>query len=183
VGSNFDRILQEQKIFKNKKNQEIENILIDRFGKASLIPKSDIDRPFTPDELKDFSKEKYVFLGNHTGNHAILTNYSNPEIEEQIQIAQNDIINITNVNPIMISYPNGNFSGNVVDISKKLGLKLGVTLLCKKNYLPINSKNNSLFRLGRFEVVEGYDIAKQCMLFRSDIVFYRSFVNLMNKGY
>ena len=183
LGKKINQILNEQKNYKNMKNEEIENILTKNFGKKAFTPKSDIDRPFNPDELKDFSKEKFVFLGNHTKNHAILTNYSSQQIEKQIINAQNDLKNMTNITTNSISYPNGNFSDKVINISNKLGLKIGVTLVFKKNYLPLETKNNSLLKLGRFEIVEGYDITKQCMLFRSDIVFYRKIVNILNSGY
>jgi len=80
-GMSKKEIVYEGNFLKSKTSEEIEKYLIEKFGENTLKPKSDIDRPFTTSELKEFSKEKNVFLGNHTSNHAILTNYSTNEIK------------------------------------------------------------------------------------------------------
>ena len=62
----------EQKEYKKLSHPEIIQRLRDEFGKNVLRPCSDIDRPFTPAELQDFSAEKYVFIGNQIGiRHAL----------------------------------------------------------------------------------------------------------------
>ena len=58
------------------------------FGPDALRPRNDVDRPFKPDELKTFAQSKCVYVGNHTVNHGILTNYSPDEMRRQVQGAQ-----------------------------------------------------------------------------------------------
>jgi len=160
---------------KTKKTEDIETYLEKNFGKKAFRTSNDIDRPFTPSELKRFSKEKYVFLGNHTNNHAILTNYSSDEIKSQIQTAQNNIYDITGLTPIAISYPNGNHSPEILKITKKTGLKLGFTVEPKKNLHPINCKDTGCLHLNRFVYTNCIDIKKHCELIRSDITIYSFF--------
>lgn len=175
-------ITQEGLQLKSKTNDEIERYIIDRFGATAFRPIGDIDRPFTPSELKDFSKEKHVFLGNHTSDHAILTNYSKSEIKSQILGAQNGIYDITGITPVIISYPNGNYSNEIIEISKEISLKLGITIDFKKNYLPIDFQGNDAFRLGRFILDGNNQLIKQCAMFRTDIAAMKTAKGLLKKN-
>jgi len=181
TGKTLKEIIREQNKLKLKTNEEIEKYLIKLFGKKSLKPIGNIDRPFTLFELVNFSKEKYVFIGNHTSNHAILTNYSKEEINNQIMNAQDEILKITGKNPTAISYPNGNYSDNIIEISKENGIKLGFTVDYKKNLLPLNKNSKNLMHLGRFVLSGEQNIIKQCNLFRSDILLYAHIWNLLRK--
>lgn len=173
-GTLLEQITKEYEALKKKKNEEIEAFIIDTFGKKALCPIGDIDRPFTPSELNSFSKEQFVSLGNHTSNHAILTNYNPTEIKAEIKNAQDAIFSFTGITPIIISYPNGNFSKEVLNISKELGLKLGITVIEQKNYLPINIQGIDAFLLRRFILWGDKNIAKQCAVFRSDIYLFNT---------
>lgn len=165
--------------FESMKNEDIENELIKMFSKESFVPTSDIDRPLTPSELKNFSSEPFVHIGNHTSDHAILINYSPEEIRSQILLAQNTIEDITGKAPQIISYPNGNYSDVVINICQDIGLKLGVTIAPKKNYLPVQPDTELSMRLGRF-VLKGYnELEPQFKLFRSDFVLYNTIWNLV----
>ena len=93
-------------------------------------------------------------------------------IKSQIVDAQEYIKKITGVKPNIISYPNGNYSKEIIDISKKVGIKLGISVDFKKNYLPINTDKFECMHLGRFDLSGGKDILKQCKLFRSDFLIY-----------
>jgi peptidoglycan/xylan/chitin deacetylase (PgdA/CDA1 family) len=167
----LEQISKELVKLKHNKNDEIEQYLVDSFGENASTPICDVDRPFTPSELKDLSSDPLVFLGNHTGNHAILTNLSHSEIKLEIDYSQNFIFNLTGIMPIMIAYPNGNFSEEVLNISQKAGLKLGITTNPKKNLLPINLKGLHPFALNRFILWGNKNIEQQCSAFRSDIQF------------
>lgn len=173
-------IYYEQKLMKSKTNDEIEKLLVNTFGKKALKPISDLDRPFTISELKDFSKEKYVFLGNHTSDHAILTNYSLERIKFQILNTQNDIYEFTGIKPIIISYPDGRYSDGVIRICKETGLKLGITTNYGKNKLPLKFKNNSIMVIKRFGFPENKDILKFCNIFRSDISLFVKIIKIRN---
>ena len=145
-----------------------------------LNPKNDYDRPFNEKELKDFSNEPFVFIGNHTADHAILPNCSKDEAKYQIEKAQTDIENITGKKPKFLSYPNGDYSKEVIDIVKEQQLKLAFTMLRKKNYLPINNQS-SLFRINRFMLSSICSIVKDGSLFRSNYSLYNSGINLYSR--
>jgi peptidoglycan/xylan/chitin deacetylase (PgdA/CDA1 family) len=168
-GTSIEKVEKEILTLKQKKNADIEQYIKDNFGVNALCPISDIDRPFTPSELNEFSKKQFVFLGNHTNNHAILTNYSLSEIKTEIVDAQKSILNFTGIEPIIIAYPNGNFSSDILPIIKECGIKLGITVVELKNYFPINLKGNDAFLLNRFILWGNKNVDVQCASFRSDI--------------
>lgn len=171
-GTSEENILREIKVLKLKTYTEIEMYLKDLFGEETFKPIGDIDRPFTPSELKVFSAEKNVFLGNHASDHMMLANCSLGVIKSQILNAQNTIYDITGITPTIISYPLGNYSNKVVKISKEIGLDLGITADPKKNYLPIDYQGNGHMLLGRFTLDGNEELIKQCEVFRSDMGLY-----------
>jgi len=182
TGLSIGEIRHEGSQLKAKKNQEIEQYLMTRFGEKAFHPISDIDRPFTPMELKTFSREKYVCIGNHTSDHTILTNYNTDEIKSQMRDAQDYIHDITGISPIIISFPDGKYSDEVMNASKEIGFQLGVTGDFKKNYLPINGDKNNYMRLGRFDMGRSNEIFQLYALFRSDsTLIYRQIQNFLNK--
>jgi peptidoglycan/xylan/chitin deacetylase (PgdA/CDA1 family) len=177
------KIRRKQDQLKTKTTQEIENHLRGRFGEDAFHPVGDIDRPLTLAELKEISKEKNVFIGNHTTNHAILTNYPVEEMKSQIVSAQDFLFRHTRTSPVIISYPGGFYSDEIIKISKEIGLKLGLTTKFKKNYLPIDCQNDNLMHLTRFDLGGESDPLKICEIFRSDIIVYKGIWNFLNKGY
>jgi peptidoglycan/xylan/chitin deacetylase (PgdA/CDA1 family) len=179
-GYSIRQIKNKQNWLKTKSNKEIEKYLIGEFGAESFHPKNDIDRPFSPAELKEFSKDNYVFLGNHTSDHSILTNYNFDSIKSQLISCQKYLQDITGNIPIIISYPNGSYSSDIINISKEIGLKLGITTYYKKNYLPIDLKSTDCMSLGRFDLSGNSDILKHCEMYRSDTTLYSKIWNLLN---
>lgn len=171
-GMPVKKIALEQKDFKQKTAEEIEIYIIKNFGEKALRPKSDIDRPFTPLELKKISQEKYVHIGNHTAGHAILSNYTSDGIKRQIISCQQAIREITGISPIAISYPNGSYSKETIRIAREAGMAIGITTLPRKNYLPMETGSESMLSLGRFLLEEGKDLSSQCDVIRSDISLY-----------
>lgn len=154
-------------ILKNRTTEEIEKNLKEMFGKQAFAPISDMDRPFTAVELKNMAMEKHIILGNHTRNHAILTNYNRKGIWEQITEAQRTIQKLCGVVPEVISYPNGNYTREVLDISKEIGFKLGFTTETRKNLLPLSLTGDENMRLGRFILWGDLEISKQCDIFQT----------------
>lgn len=179
LGVSSKKILSERKQLKLKTSEEIESYLISNFGKNSLRPICDIDRPFTPSELRLLSHEEYIFWGNHTSDHAILKNYSTDEIRVQIKTANKEIYEMTGQKPISIAYPNGLYSDKIIGISTELGLRLGVTIEARKNRLPI--KHGELMTLGRFSLNNRDDIRKQCEVVRSNISITFKIQNAIRK--
>jgi peptidoglycan/xylan/chitin deacetylase (PgdA/CDA1 family) len=171
-GATERQIYRETVELKSLRTEEIESRLVDRFGPNTLNPRGDIDRPFTPTELRQFAANPYVHLGNHTANHAILTNYTADEIRAQIKRGQESLSEMAGVTPIAIAYPNGAHTNQIVDICSDLGLKLGFTVRPHKTPLPLNG---DLLRIGRFCPHAEASMESQCRTYRSDFLLYGKF--------
>jgi peptidoglycan/xylan/chitin deacetylase (PgdA/CDA1 family) len=159
--------------YKRMKTEEVESDLKMEFGKDALCPVGDLDRPFTPDELRKFAKHPLVSIGNHTKNHAILTNYSQAEVREQIQGGQEALQKMTGVIPQVISYPNGNGSPEIEQAARETGLQLGVVVRGGTNRLPLDIGAPQAMSLKRFILWGDRGIDAQCRASRANISFYR----------
>jgi len=179
TGNSTADIYREGKTLKGFTNDRIENYLVERFGKDCMKPISDVDRLFTAEELRDFSREENVHIGNHTRDHGILTNYSRAGIRKQIEEAQTSLKRMTGEIPLSIAYPNGNYSETILAIVRDLGFKIGISCDFAKN--PVTQKGNGLLRLGRFCFLNSRRIPQQCEMFRSDFSPYLTVKNLASR--
>jgi peptidoglycan/xylan/chitin deacetylase (PgdA/CDA1 family) len=155
------------------RTRQLEEILTNRFGPRAFVPRSDIDRPFSPSELRDFAKGPLICLGNHTADHAILTNYSREQIREEISGAQQWLQEQTGRPVLSIAYPNGAFNSTVLAVCGELGIKAGFTVQPTKNLLPL--KESSMLQLSRFAPHHAESIRSQCRTYRSDVLIYNTF--------
>jgi peptidoglycan/xylan/chitin deacetylase (PgdA/CDA1 family) len=119
-----------------------------------------------------FGPDSSVHLGNHTANHAILTNYSPEQVRAQILGAQESLRQMTGLTPTVIAYPNGAHSGRVIEVCGEIGLKLGFTVQPRKNLLPLDVNSPEVFSLGRFTPHGESEIEGQCRTYRSDVLLY-----------
>ena len=154
---------------KTLSTEGVEYYLQQRFGRSVLQPRSDLDRPFTAGELRDFARHKWVRLGNHTRDHAILTNYCRSEISRQVRECQEELTQIAGYAPIAIAYPNGNFCQAAIDASLDAGLRIGLTVRPSRNPLPLESEHSRM-TLGRFLFWGGRDARDQCRKFGSSFI-------------
>jgi peptidoglycan/xylan/chitin deacetylase (PgdA/CDA1 family) len=164
---------------KARTTEAIEAALRAEFGADAFRPRSDIDRPFRPDELRELAGMPLVHLGNHTANHAILTNYSAEQVRSQIARAQLSLTAMAGVLPCAIAYPNGAWSEQIERICAELDLKIGFTIRPSKNPMPIDPRSPSALRLGRFAPHHEMPIEVQCRTYRSDVLLY----GLLRDGY
>jgi peptidoglycan/xylan/chitin deacetylase (PgdA/CDA1 family) len=171
-GVSGHRLHDEIVAMKSQTTEQIEAELAARFGAGAFAPRSEIDRPFTPDELREFAAHPHVHLGNHTANHAILTNYTPDQVRVQIAAAQAALEGMTGQRPRLIAYPNGAHSHRVVQTCAELGLQAGFTVQPKKNPVPLGGSTSELLRLGRFAPHGGHAIVDQCRTYRSDLLLY-----------
>lgn len=171
-GASEKSIDHENKLLQTRTYPAVEDYLKKAFGEKALSPVSDLDRPFSPQELRAFSREAFVFLGNHTKDHAVLTCYEDQEVRSQIVDAQNDIHEITGQYPLAFSYPNGNYSDSIVQIVKEAGLKLGITCHFGKNFFSAGLDPSQKLRLKRFCFSSGCKIKRQAPLFCSDFSLF-----------
>src|SRR5688500_16168803 len=157
------------------RTEEIEARIRDGFGNNALKPRCAIDRPFTAAELRDFAHHRLVHLGNHTANHAILTNYSADEIRRQVRQCQDSLADMTGHRPCAISYPNGAYNDDVLAACKEEGIQLGFTVRPHKSRLPAANRSDSLLTLGRFVPHAQSPMRTQCRTYRSDLLIYSAF--------
>ena len=169
------RIYREAVGMKSMPTEQIEARLQAMFGEDAFKPRGDIDRPFTPDELREFAGCPFVHLGNHTANHAILTNYPPEGVREQVNGAQQSLEKMTGRMAETIAYPNGGNSPTIVRTCGELGLKAGFTVRPTKNALPLPADDSRLLRLGRFCPHGDASILSQCRTYRSDLQLYGTF--------
>lgn len=180
-GASKKKIADEKGKIMKMRHDEIEAYLLSSFGPGSLSPISDEDRPFSSSELRDFSKEKHIRIGNHTSHHAILTNYSSEGMKNELEMAQKEIKEITGAMPSMVSYPNGKYDESTIEVVKGLGLSFGITIEPRKVYLPISTSIEQRLRLGKFITHDGADINKQLEYFRSEGSMIRSILGTRKK--
>ncbi len=174
IGRSETEIHREAEQLKSQTNESIEALLTARLGERAFLPVGDLDRPMTVAELRDFAREKAVNLGNHTLDHAILTNYGAEAAAAQIIESQQALADMTGERPIAIAWPNGDYSDAVISAARAAGLRLGVTTEPRKNYLPLSE--DSLMRLGRFTPIGGRgrrSLERQIDLSRSDVTLRR----------
>lgn len=161
-GGSVDDAQQLGRKLKELTHDKIENEVVRRFGAQALEPWGDIDRPLTPRELREFVDSPFVEVGNHTRDHAILTNYSPAGVRQQLAGAQDDLEHLVGYRPTSVSYPNGNYSPAVLSVASELNLALGITVERRKNLLPLDASDAGLLRLGRHILWGTRDIAGQC---------------------
>ncbi|MDQ2719834.1 MAG: polysaccharide deacetylase family protein [Bacteroidota bacterium] len=149
-GLNLETIRKEQAHLKNFKYSYIEKYIIENFGSKCAEPWSDIDRPFTCAELKNFSQNSFITIGNHTHNHSILTNYSEEEIKEDFTESNKLLLSLIGFKPRSIAFPNGNFNNSILNIARDAGFEFAFTTQNYINNLPII--NNKMICLNRFMV-------------------------------
>jgi len=176
IGVSENEIIKEGITLKTMKTEEIEKYLVDKFGKESFMPLSDIDRPFNIIEIKELSKEKNISIGNHTYNHSILTNYSESEYKLQIKKAQDYLFSLTGTEPIAIAYPSGKYSKKIIDSSKDVGLKVGFTMESIKNYIPMKLQYYDIMTLGRFVIRNDIPLLEQLKNYRYDKIIFNKYM-------
>lgn len=174
-GTSRQRFDSEVAELKSLRSGDVEARLIEWFGAGAMAPRSDIDRPFSPPELREFARHPCVHLGNHTAGHAILTNYTLEQARAEIAGAQDALREMTGITPLAIAYPNGAYNPDILNACGELGLKVGFTVRPQKNRLPIDSRSRQLLRLGRFCPTGRSPIVTQCRTYRSDVQLYGSF--------
>jgi len=83
--------------------------------------------------------------------------------------------------PDSISYPNGNFSKNILSIASNTGYKYGFTTVRKQNVLPIN--DNNLLSVSRFifPKMDINNIDKFLLTYEKNFSIYNSLINFYSK--
>ncbi len=168
AGASVSAIRLEQNQMKVRRHDEIERALVAEFGVGALRPQGELDRPFTPAELREFAGHPLVHIGNHTLDHAILTIYGPGDIRHQIEQNQVALQHLTGQTPEIISYPNGNYSPVVLQVTQEIGFRLGLGVQPGKNHLPLAPGTKDALMLNRNILRGDRPWMKQCRLARAD---------------
>ena len=182
-GASAARVYAEGLALKRLPTERIEAELSRRFGADAFTPRGDLDRPFSAGELREFARSPYVHVGNHTANHAILTNYEPEQARAQVASAQESLREITGVTPMAIAYPNGAHDRRVMRVCEEVGLQVGFTMRPEKIRItpaggasnPSGASPSGLLRLGRFAPRADVPMDSQCRTYRSDVQLYGRF--------
>ena len=160
-------------VYKQMAPPQIEADICSRFGRRTLFPVGDLDRPFTPSELAKFANHPLVFLGNHTRDHAILTNCFSEEIRLQIEDCQESLREMTGKTPEIIAYPNGNCTREISEAASDAGLRFGLLARPGRNRLPLQGGTSRAMTLKRFTLWADLPVEAQCRASRSGISIHR----------
>ncbi len=167
-GLSRKEISKEQKKIKSLKYNDIISSLKMKYGENVFTPISDIDRPFSVAELKQFEKNEFVHIGNHTSNHYILDKYSFDEQYNQIHKNNVELEQIIGYKPKVIAYPNGNYNDDSIAAAHKLGFEYGITVEKYKNSLPLKTDIKSKLTLGRYVLWGNENLKVQCDILRTN---------------
>jgi peptidoglycan/xylan/chitin deacetylase (PgdA/CDA1 family) len=142
-------------------------------------PVGDIDRLFTPNELRDFSRHPLVEIGNHGCLHEYLPHYSKAEVVERISRAQSCLREITGRLPQAIAYPTGAASPTAINAARAGGIKLGFTTDHRKENVRSLTDQERRLRIGRFTVRGEKHIPDQCRHMLSGLMLHRRYVHFV----
>jgi len=166
------KTFQEERALHLLRKEQIEVYIVKEFGKMAFYETSDLNRPMSVSELKHMARNKHVVVGNHTSDHVHLPLYSMQEIFSQIDEAQVFLENSIGIRPEAISYPYGDYNTEVVEQTRKAGLRLGVTVVPQFEFFPFDSGSDRVMQLGRYGFSGGAGFSDDFDLFRPELIPY-----------
>jgi peptidoglycan/xylan/chitin deacetylase (PgdA/CDA1 family) len=166
-GRTHDEIYREAESLKSKTNRELEAFLLAQFGANALRPASDVDRPMTPSEVRWLASHPLITVGNHTSEHGVLTNYSLPEARRIIEKGESDLRGILGRPCRTFSYPNGDYSKEIVATLENLGYAAAISCDFRRDSTASVLKGQSRYQIGRFYLSGGFDLESQCEMLRA----------------
>jgi len=167
-----------------RRTDEIEAQFSKELNVRAFRAASDVDRLFTPQELRDFASHPLVSIGNHGCFHEFLPAYPVSEAGQAILRAQQILQEITGKPPLAIAYPYGAYSPEVCRLARQAGLHLGFGTEPRKQYVSSMYDENQRMRWGRQTLMGSKSIEAQCHLMRSDLTLhsrYRSLVENLKR--
>jgi peptidoglycan/xylan/chitin deacetylase (PgdA/CDA1 family) len=147
--------------------EEIERYTVNEFGVGAFRPRSDLDRPFAPNELQELSGHELVTIGNHTQKHAIVDTLTLEETRTEIVGAQDDIREITGNTPIGFAFPNGNYRSQDVSLLQSIGIDLAFSCEYRNNRVPEDITGDNRLIMGRYSISGHNDLIWQSKIIRA----------------
>ena len=166
-GSSAAKISSQITHFKTLDPKTIENKISEKWGAESWIPTGDLDRPLSPVELKNISEHALVTIGNHTHRHAIATNLSSSQFEEELDLSRRYLQKTLGLSATSFAFPNGDWSPKYLRLCKDAGFSFGFG--CDERLFSVSDANDELarFRLGRFSISAGRSMKGQADMVRA----------------
>jgi len=155
-----------------QRSEVLEKCAMEVANVSELRPVGDVDRVFTPAELRSFAAHPLVHIGNHSWMHEYLPLYSAAEISQNIEHTQQQLESMTGKKSLAIAYPYGAINPEVLRAAASAGIELGFTTQARKSYHPATRDPLARLSLGRFVVWGNQPIPPQCGRMRSDIMLH-----------
>jgi peptidoglycan/xylan/chitin deacetylase (PgdA/CDA1 family) len=158
---------------------QIESELKRELGVDDFRPVGDVDRVFTPSELRSLAEHPNVFIGNHCWTHAFLPAYSLDAARVEIMRAQQALRQITGKPLLAVCYPYGAWNPGVLKICNEAGFKMGFSTVARKESLSVLAHAQRRMLMGRFGLWGNQEIEPQCEFMRSDLMWHLRYARLV----
>jgi len=149
------------------KPHEIERKISDQFGEAAWTPTGSLDRPLTIKELSEISKHPLITIGNHTHRHAISTNLSAKMFQQEINDAQQVLLEAIGCYPESFAFPNGDWSPEYLSVCEESGFKFAFGCDERIAFGPKEVGGLEKFRIGRYSISPNRSMVWQADMIRS----------------
>jgi len=116
-------------------------------------------------------------IGSHSSTHRLLAPLDEKELEEEIKFSKIDLENRLSTNIKFFAYPKGNYSKKVLQLVKKSGYKLALSMDDGEIKKGINT-----FRVPRIGVDATHNISEFQSLFSPSVMKFRKLVKTSFMG-
>jgi peptidoglycan/xylan/chitin deacetylase (PgdA/CDA1 family) len=124
----IDQILTALKALPESERQQVAN----RLDAAEALPEL---RMMTPAEVRALAELPLAEIGNHSHGHSLLDQLAPDEARESLQRAQALLEEWTGRRPRHLSYPNGNYDAQTIELARERGCATAVTTRSRR-WLP-----------------------------------------------
>jgi peptidoglycan/xylan/chitin deacetylase (PgdA/CDA1 family) len=131
------------------------------FGNAILQPSGFLDRPLNPDELQALARSPLIEIGCHSFEHTILHPRPLEFVRQQLLRSIEFLSASTGIRPTAIAYPNGFYSGRLIEACRELGFSVGFTIEPRSAFADDIECPERRLSLGRFTISGGRNLARQ----------------------
>jgi len=131
---NVLRILEDVKKTDPSRREEIADEIVTRFGNSHEAKPFDIkveDNVFTPltqEQVSKLAAHPLITIGAHSHCHNLLDQLPLPQAEESILESRGILEKLTGKKIEHFSYPNGNYTTDIIDIVQNAGFRSAVTV-------------------------------------------------------
>jgi peptidoglycan/xylan/chitin deacetylase (PgdA/CDA1 family) len=129
---------------------DVQMMIRNRFGDRALMPTSDLNRPLSPDEVRDLSMHALVTFCNHTMHHTILNQtYSDDEVRDEVQQGEVELEKMTGPTPRAIAFPVGVFDTRIQRIMGETGYEIAFSVKAGRYRHPFPIRSAAAYQYPR----------------------------------